>query len=386
MLHDTRQVTAHVAFFFSIATRTRTPPWGVTANLLVPGRTNNSIWFSDQYPRTGGGEDVDFCIRMKNQAVPNPGPERDDVIVSVPEAAATHPFWSRPLRQAAGWARGDVLCLGALPHSTFRALPNWAEALMMLLFLLLLCGMLLPALQLAPATSLALQQWQFAQCAVAIMVCELALGLAELLPLTPSHFSLPQRLSVATLGLLPRLVQDVIRLWVKLTRLRLAHLFLHFDWMDGQSDYVATSQFSLLCRNLVWGICMASTLWWHALSSVRLLLAAAIVATILLMFTLSRSVDQIGFMKRLQLANLQPLTLPSDGVAAFVILAYQRTGSNLLCGYLHNHPEVIMHNEVFNEAKVCEMMCRSPVCRPCTKKPYSQPACAHLALLLDNSN
>jgi len=32
----------------------------------------------------------------------------------------------------------------------------------------------------------------------------------------------------------------------------------------------------------------------------------------------------------------------------FVVLSWKRTGSNLLCGILHHHPEIIMHNELFN--------------------------------------
>lgn len=37
---------------------------------------------------------------------------------------------------------------------------------------------------------------------------------------------------------------------------------------------------------------------------------------------------------------------PALRTQPFVVLAYQRTGSNLLCGILHNHPEILMHNEV----------------------------------------
>ena len=32
----------------------------------------------------------------------------------------------------------------------------------------------------------------------------------------------------------------------------------------------------------------------------------------------------------------------------FVVLSWKRTGSNLLCGMLHLHPEILMHNELFN--------------------------------------
>ncbi len=32
----------------------------------------------------------------------------------------------------------------------------------------------------------------------------------------------------------------------------------------------------------------------------------------------------------------------------FVVLSWKRTGSNLLCGILHIHSEILMHNELFN--------------------------------------
>lgn len=32
----------------------------------------------------------------------------------------------------------------------------------------------------------------------------------------------------------------------------------------------------------------------------------------------------------------------------FVVLSWKRTGSNLLCGILYNHPQIVMHNELFN--------------------------------------
>jgi hypothetical protein len=38
-----------------------------------------------------------------------------------------------------------------------------------------------------------------------------------------------------------------------------------------------------------------------------------------------------------------------DAAVPFVVLCYPRTGSNWLCGMLYQHPEILMHNEVFNE-------------------------------------
>ena len=104
-------VACRICYFYSVASVQKHPPWGVTANLCIPSRTNNSVFFSGRYPKHGGGEDVDLCIRL--QAA---GRGR---CVAVPSARACHPYWSRPMAQVAGWAWGDVLCLDALPHARY---------------------------------------------------------------------------------------------------------------------------------------------------------------------------------------------------------------------------------------------------------------------------
>ena len=80
----------HICYFYGISTICARPPWGVTANICVKSRTNNSIWFSDRYPKSGGGEDVEFCLRLKQGEQNN--------IVAVPEAKVTHPWWHRRSR------------------------------------------------------------------------------------------------------------------------------------------------------------------------------------------------------------------------------------------------------------------------------------------------
>jgi len=52
------------------------------------------------------------------------------------------------------------------------------------------------------------------------------------------------------------------------------------------------------------------------------------------------------------LVMLLPCNFPTERSQPFVVLTFQRTGSNLLCGKLHNHAQVVMHNEVFNNAKI----------------------------------
>ena len=36
----------------------------------------------------------------------------------------------------------------------------------------------------------------------------------------------------------------------------------------------------------------------------------------------------------------------------FVVLCWRRTGSNWLCGMLYQHPEIFMHNELFNPVSI----------------------------------
>jgi hypothetical protein len=110
-------VASRLCYFYGIADRTSRPPWGVTANICVRGRTNNSVAFDPRFPRTGGGEDVDFCIRLQSRGY---GP-----MVAVPAARVTHPFWTDPLSQVWGWASGDVLCLYVCLPQRFRT-PNSA--------------------------------------------------------------------------------------------------------------------------------------------------------------------------------------------------------------------------------------------------------------------
>ena len=122
-------LACNICFFYSIATKMKSPPWGVTANICVKARTNNAVWFNKHFPRIGGGEDVDFCMNLRKRT--------GQRLVPVPGAKVTHPFWTKPLRQVAGWASGDVLCLDTLPSCSFYALPNWA--LIALVFLAIAC-------------------------------------------------------------------------------------------------------------------------------------------------------------------------------------------------------------------------------------------------------
>lgn len=128
----TEMITAsNVIYFFGIAETRVHPPWGVTANIMVRGsRHDHTIQFKTIYPRTGGGEDLDFVFQIKERN------KSADCVVAVPGAKAQHPWWREGkfcYRQICGWAWGDSLCLTEWPEKSFLVLPNWIEFICLLI-------------------------------------------------------------------------------------------------------------------------------------------------------------------------------------------------------------------------------------------------------------
>ncbi|KAL3909756.1 MAG: hypothetical protein SGILL_007960 [Bacillariaceae sp.] len=121
--------TCNIMFFYGISEHVPFPPWGVTANLMVRGsRHNGTIQFKGLYPKTGGGEDIDFCFQFKHWY--GKTSRTDRIIVAVPGATAQHPWWNGGnacYGQINGWAWGDSLCITEWPSQSFWSFPNWIE-------------------------------------------------------------------------------------------------------------------------------------------------------------------------------------------------------------------------------------------------------------------
>jgi hypothetical protein len=368
-------VASQISYFFDIAERCRHPPWGVTANLCVQGRMND-IWFSDVYPRTGGGEDVDFCLRTKNCA---PSYLREEVIVSAPLAKVMHPFWSRILSQAIGWAQGDVICLSTLPHSTFYALPNWIEWIVILTAFWIIPAMTrwvvvywsqpvesAGIMNGVPLTSFLIVAIFFMECFFNFLTALPRVNHVERVDSSTDISAWSRSLRQKGLGLFaiaPLMVQDVARMVSKLSRGQVYQFCLHFDWMDGQRDHVIATRFTLLVKNLVF-LFLAALISSPDWTSLRALILTALICVVVFVWNRSQFWNEDVF-RQDYLQGLQPFlppTLTQDSSHAadqaallgqpFVVLAYQRTGSNYLCGRFHNHPDILMHSEIFNEEKI----------------------------------
>lgn len=71
---------------FTIAQKQPDAAWGATANIMVRRRAVGDVRFSDDYPKSGGGEEVEFFLRVRQQ-------NYFKNYKSLPAAQVTHPWW-----------------------------------------------------------------------------------------------------------------------------------------------------------------------------------------------------------------------------------------------------------------------------------------------------
>ncbi|KAK9805992.1 hypothetical protein WJX73_001572 [Symbiochloris irregularis] len=124
--HDGRMLSSavhmsDVSFFWEAPGHPAFPrvPWAISANFAFKTR-DSELRFLPSYPMTGGGEDIDFCLRSGS------------TLISVPAAKCSHPLWSKRrhvLTHPFNWAKGDGHLISQFPeHTHFRA-PNAVEIL-----------------------------------------------------------------------------------------------------------------------------------------------------------------------------------------------------------------------------------------------------------------
>lgn len=122
--------------FFRVATWYSTLPWAPTSNVLVRGEAARSERFRSVFPRAGGGEDIDYFLRVCNQF--------GSPLVASPEARVHHPWWysgARSYRRFMRWSYGDSLLHEMHPQHTYRAAPNAIELLALMLPISLCIGL-----------------------------------------------------------------------------------------------------------------------------------------------------------------------------------------------------------------------------------------------------
>ncbi|KAG1855674.1 glycosyltransferase family 2 protein [Suillus subalutaceus] len=124
---------AGVTYFWDIAVKMpqneSDMPWGVTANLIAR-RVQDGVEFDLQFPKTGGGEDIDFCRKKRDFSVAHGG----EGFYPAPRVVATHPWWSdgqRSYWRFYMWSKGDGGLIKLYPNLTYLdQSPNSAELLL----------------------------------------------------------------------------------------------------------------------------------------------------------------------------------------------------------------------------------------------------------------
>jgi GT2 family glycosyltransferase len=112
-----------VSFFWRAAQKMELMPWGITANLFV--RRAESPRFDVRYIKTGGGEDIDFCLKLKRQP-----------LRAVPRAVVVHPWWDNGARcywHFFNWAQSDGMLQDVYPHLCYRNFPDAMETCLIVL-------------------------------------------------------------------------------------------------------------------------------------------------------------------------------------------------------------------------------------------------------------
>lgn len=127
---------------FTIAEHRKDFAWGATANIMVRRSAIGNIRFSEVYPKSGGGEDVDFFLKVR---------AANDYrnYQALPQAAVNHPWWKdeapdfkRPFR----YGTGNALLPEQLPQHASRELPNTVETIFLALIAALIAAVVKPAL------------------------------------------------------------------------------------------------------------------------------------------------------------------------------------------------------------------------------------------------
>lgn len=110
--------------FFVLPATPRQVYWGTTSNLMVRRDSIRDARFSERFPKHGGGEDIDFCLRVAANAG---RPFR-----TVPGAAVRHPWWrkgGRSYTRFFRWAFGDSSLVRMHPGSAYLDVPDLIETL-----------------------------------------------------------------------------------------------------------------------------------------------------------------------------------------------------------------------------------------------------------------
>lgn len=126
---------------FSIAARRASNAWGATANVLVRRSAVGDTRFSLRFPRSGGGEDVDFFLHMREK-------NHFRNLKTLRQASVMHPWWNNEtinFRRPFRYGMGNSLLPELNPAYSYRDFLNTTETFFVCVPVLLLVWLFNPA-------------------------------------------------------------------------------------------------------------------------------------------------------------------------------------------------------------------------------------------------
>jgi len=117
---------------FNISAEKEYFAWGATANVMIRRSALKEVRFSDQYPKWGGGEEVEFFLRMRAA-----NGYKD--FKTLKEAAVTHPWWNDGKTNFSRFYRygqGNSFLAERNPTYAWYDFTNTPETILLLLVIL----------------------------------------------------------------------------------------------------------------------------------------------------------------------------------------------------------------------------------------------------------
>lgn len=110
--------------FFILPSTPRQMSWGTTSNLMIRRSVIGNVRFSKKFPKHGGGEDIDFCLRIMAN--------NKKQFITVPKAEVHHPWWRNARRSYVRffrWSMGDSRLVNMHPQYAYYDVPDIIETL-----------------------------------------------------------------------------------------------------------------------------------------------------------------------------------------------------------------------------------------------------------------
>ncbi|CAM9327633.1 unnamed protein product, partial [Discosporangium mesarthrocarpum] len=152
-------ILSDLTYMYHVSNNVVDPAWGVTANIVFRmdqrrGR-RSALRFGEEFPKTGGGEDVDMCLRYQQ----NTG----GTFLGVKDAVVTHHWWPGTgleyPRHFFRWSTGDGALPEHYPQYKYHACLNVTEMILVIFSLHLLLPLVVAVLRLGTDESLTKVDW-----------------------------------------------------------------------------------------------------------------------------------------------------------------------------------------------------------------------------------